>query len=44
MPPDSKHLAVVVCAVDISELFSELDLTSSDDPAAKADVAQLIEP
>jgi len=30
-------------SVDISELFTELDLTSADDPAAKADVAQRIE-
>ena len=29
--------------VDISELFSELQLTSSDDPAARVDVAQRIE-
>ena len=29
--------------LDISELFSELDLTSGDDPASKADLAQRIE-
>jgi RNA polymerase sigma factor (sigma-70 family) len=29
-------------SVDISELFSELQLTSTDDPAANADVAQRI--
>ena len=29
--------------VDISELFSELQLTSNDDPAARVDVAQRIE-
>jgi len=30
-------------SVDISELFTELDLASNDDPASKADVAQRIE-
>jgi RNA polymerase sigma factor (sigma-70 family) len=30
-------------SVDISDLFSELNLTSGDDPAAAADVAQRIE-
>jgi RNA polymerase sigma-70 factor (ECF subfamily) len=30
-------------SVDISELFSDLELTSGDDPALKADVAQRIE-
>jgi RNA polymerase sigma factor (sigma-70 family) len=30
-------------SVDISELFSDLELTSSDDPALKADVAQRVE-
>jgi RNA polymerase sigma-70 factor (ECF subfamily) len=30
-------------SVDISELFSDLELTSGDDPAAMADVAQRIE-
>jgi RNA polymerase sigma-70 factor (ECF subfamily) len=30
-------------SVDISELFADLQLTSSDDPVSKADVAQRIE-
>ncbi len=30
-------------SVDISELFSELQLTSGDDPAAEADVSQRLE-
>ena len=30
-------------SVDISELFSELQLTSNDDPAAKADIDQRLE-
>lgn len=30
-------------SVDISELFSDLQLTSSDDPASTADIAQRIE-
>jgi RNA polymerase sigma factor (sigma-70 family) len=37
-----KQSATPIC-VDISELFSELQLTSGDDPAAKADVAQRLE-
>jgi RNA polymerase sigma-19 factor, ECF subfamily len=30
-------------SLDISELFSELNLTSGDDPVSKADIAQRIE-
>jgi RNA polymerase sigma factor (sigma-70 family) len=37
-----KQSATPIC-VDISDLFSELQLTSGDDPAAKADIAQRLE-
>lgn len=37
-----KQSAAPIC-VDISDLFCELQLTSADDPAAKADVSQRLE-
>lgn len=37
-----KQSAAPIC-VDISDLFSELQLTSGDDPAATADVSQRLE-
>ena len=37
-----KQSATPIC-VDISDLFSELQLTSRDDPAAKADISQRLE-
>jgi RNA polymerase sigma factor (sigma-70 family) len=37
------HQSMTPVMVDISELFSELQLTSNDDPAARVDIAQRIE-